>query len=287
MWPFKRKTPITKPAVNPEIDQAYQQLVDAMRPWRDLHARQAWIPITIDGDGSEVTSYFGGAPMVTKEADWPICGACGKPMPFCMQLDSRTLPDGAPRFGVGLLQFFYCGSCEEGCGDGTWEPFDRTQKLRVISPGDLKRCVTPEGVQKFPKRVIQNWQRVEDHPDLDDAELLGLSVEYLDKGLISEVHCPALGIELNEIHKRLDDDAARRFQDSALSARGGDKLGGWPVWIQRAASIACPQCKLPMCMLFQIDSGDHLAINLGDTGCSHIWQCPTHAYVLAFEWQCF
>lgn len=287
MWPFRKKAPSTKSAANPQIEQAFQQLMDAMRPWLDLHARKAWIPKTVDDDGSGATSYFGGAPMIAKGADWPICGACGRPMPFCLQLDSRTLPDGAPGFGDGLLQLFYCGRCEEGCGDGTWAPFDRTQSLRIVSPGDLKQCETPDGIEAFPKRVIRDWAQVEDHPDLDDAETLGLTVEYPDKGLIAEVHVPELGIELKEIHKRLDDDAARRFHDAALSARGGDKLGGWPVWIQRAESVDCPQCNLPMRMVFQIDSGDHLCINMGDAGCSHIWQCPSHADVLAFEWQCF
>ncbi|MCA9257465.1 MAG: hypothetical protein KDA33_17580, partial [Phycisphaerales bacterium] len=109
MWPFGRKRNAGRDSLSLIEAEAYERLCAAIGPWRAEQARKAWIPVTSESNRDEDTSYFGGTPMLNDGANWPECGACGKPAPFCMQRDSRTLPEEAPRFGDGVLQLFYGG----------------------------------------------------------------------------------------------------------------------------------------------------------------------------------
>ena len=69
--------------------------------------------------------------------------------------------------------------------------------------------------------------------------------------------------------------------------RQGDKLAGWPAWIQYVAYPRCRQCGLWMWFVFQIDSQCNLWHMFGDNGCGHITQCPDHRDELAFVWACY
>jgi uncharacterized protein YwqG len=66
----------------------------------------------------------------------------------------------------------------------------------------------------------------------------------------------------------------------------GDKLLGWPCWIQAAPRISCPRCKKAMRHVFQIDSETNVPWSWGDAGAAWLFQCPSHPDALALEWQC-
>ena len=68
--------------------------------------------------------------------------------------------------------------------------------------------------------------------------------------------------------------------------RGGDKLAGYPMWVQGVEYPNCPVCNEQMRLLFQIDSNDNLPYLFGDAGCGHITQCKTHKDQIAFGWAC-
>ena len=68
--------------------------------------------------------------------------------------------------------------------------------------------------------------------------------------------------------------------------RAGDKLAGWPYWVQDVEYPDCPKCGERMRLVFQIDSGDNLPFDFGDVGCGHVTQCTEHKGVLAFGWAC-
>jgi len=68
--------------------------------------------------------------------------------------------------------------------------------------------------------------------------------------------------------------------------RGGEKLMGWPCWIQGVEYPNCPECGSPMGHVFQIDSEGALPFMFGDVGIGHITLCPKHTSILAFGWAC-
>jgi uncharacterized protein YwqG len=67
----------------------------------------------------------------------------------------------------------------------------------------------------------------------------------------------------------------------------GDKLGGWPFWVQEVSYPACTQCATPMTLVFQLASEDNLPFMWGDGGTAHITQCPYHQAQLTFDWACY
>ena len=66
----------------------------------------------------------------------------------------------------------------------------------------------------------------------------------------------------------------------------GDKLLGWPAWVQGIEYPECPVCSDSMKFIFQIDSEDNLDYMFGDVGCAHITQCEKHPERLAIAWAC-
>jgi uncharacterized protein YwqG len=66
----------------------------------------------------------------------------------------------------------------------------------------------------------------------------------------------------------------------------GDKLAGWPAWVQHTEYPACPRCGEQMILVFQADSEDNIPYMFGDVGCGHITQCPQRKDVMAFGWAC-
>jgi uncharacterized protein YwqG len=84
----------------------------------------------------------------------------------------------------------------------------------------------------------------------------------------------------------MTDELGDALSDAGIP-RAGDKLGGWPDWIQGVEYPACPRCGNAMKTIFQLDSQDHIDHMFGDAGVGHVTQCPTHPDVLAFGWACY
>lgn len=64
----------------------------------------------------------------------------------------------------------------------------------------------------------------------------------------------------------------------------GDKLWGWPNWVQDVSYPKCPRCAGRMEFIFQLDSNDNVPFMWGDMGRGHITQCPQHKDIVTFAW---
>lgn len=228
-------------------------------------ARPAWKPETVDEDGPATASKFAGTPWLGPNAPWPVCPNCSQPMQHFVQLDTATLPaEMLGRFGTGLLQLFYCTSTEPLCDVDceAFFPFSKSVVARRVEPvGPGEAGQGPEN--PYPAKQIVGWQALAaEVPNAEEAE------EW----------CESQGQTLSaEDRHRLWDD---------LCPDEGDKLGGWPNWIQGVEYPNCPQCSQRMQLVLQIDSEDHLPYMFGDVGCGHLTQCPEHKDMLAFAWAC-
>jgi hypothetical protein len=180
-------------------------------------------------------------------------------MPLMAQLAINELPAPARPAGEGLIQAFYCDGMPPGgsmpCDvdlEG-WRPFSGASVVRLVAAG----AGGPSAIgRSHPPRRITGWEAFDhDLPTWDEATELGI-----------------------QLPDELDDEEG--------ITRTGDKLGGWPAWVQSVEYPDCPRCGTRMSMVLQIDSEDHVPVMFGDMGTGHVTQCPTHPEVLAFGWAC-
>lgn len=257
-----------------------EEIVKILQPWLAKHRRPAWRPIVEHGDGPPTVSKFSGTPWISPDTTWPDCGQCTKPMQLFLQLDLGDLPVelGNP-FGVGLLQLFYCtrDECE---GDGGWEPFTDLNRVRVVQPTGTSQIPSlPEQERPFPAKRIVGWRRFSELPRPDEHEELGLKYTYDFNAGTLRLDCPELTFDLTV---PMDECEVEDIADAEL----GDKLAGWPFWIQSMEYPNCPRCGRRMVHVFQVDSEDNIPFMFGDSGCGHITQCPEHKEIVAFGWAC-
>ena len=226
------------------------------------YGRRAWKPVVEDKDGSILASKFSGSPYLETGEEYPHCRNCNKPLQLFIQLNLSELPEQiSGEFGEGLLQLFYCTSeeplCEVECE--AFFPFAESLLIRIIQPeGKASSFGKLPTANFFPPKLITGWKEIEDYPNVEEAE--------------------SLGVKLN------DDESESLYEEGFPVA--GDKLAGYPAWVQGIEYPNCPSCGKPMRLLFQIDSEDNLPFMFGDVGCAHITQCETHKEQLAFGWAC-
>jgi uncharacterized protein YwqG len=255
-----------------------EDVLARLKPWRERNTRQAWRPITVKGDGLATASKFSGVPWLSAHEGWPECQGCRARMPLFLQLDLyRAPPDARAQFGDGLLQLFYCTSCEGG-----WEAFSRVSLVRIVPHSVFDQgSATTDAHVVFPVKRITGWTQIPDHPDPSDHEALGLVYAYDFK--VKPLRTSITSRDPSFVADGVADD---QLAEKISVAESGDKLGGWPLWIQGAEYPACPVCKAPMQLVFQVDSNDNLDFMFGDAGTGHITQCPAHREVVAFGWAC-
>lgn len=228
----------------------------------EVFKKSAWKPMVADGDGSRLDSKFAGTPFIRAGEDYPLCGNCERPLQLFLQLDLGKLPPAlGDDFGHGLLQFFYCTSseplCEVDCE--AYFPFAKSVLTRIIEPENLISANENASYGgAFPPKLITGWEETDDYPNWEESVLLGIE---RDSEIMDEL------IE----------------SDYPVS---GDKLAGYPMWIQGVEYPDCPVCGERMRLLFQIDSEDNIPFMFGDVGCGHLTQCETHKDQLAFGWAC-
>lgn len=225
------------------------------------HARPAWIPVTETGLGRWDGSRFGGAAALRAGEGNPVCGRCGGALPLLLQLSADELPPaaGAP-FGPGLLQLFYCTNTDDDASceaDGeAWEAFAPSVVARVVPTRGLRAGARVPAC--LPPRRIASWREVDDRPSYDDAAELGVNLSADDADALTLVGYP----------------------------RTGDKLLGWPAWVQGPERPPCPDCGEAMRELFQLDSDGNVPLMFGDMGTGHLFQCGAHPSRVAFAWAC-
>ena len=268
-------------------------------------------------------SHFCGPPYLPAGEDWPMC-ECGRPLQLFVQLDLAELPDGATADGdAGLLQVFYhhlpveTPEGTECYAEPAWEPFDESHKrVRIVRPdGDSQPSDGNNSSEFSPTRIV-GWTRIEDAPEFQET---GIEVEFGFGGEDRSVACEAIGLSrtltaddtvdgtpyLDFLLAEDDEDDDDDFEpydgddpdaepiegDEPATAplpapRGGDKLGGWPAWVQGIEYPDCPECGEPMAAILQIDSEDHVAYMFGDYGTAHVFRCRTHPDVVTMSWAC-
>lgn len=228
----------------------------ALKPFR----RSTWIPMTTEGDGDQLASKFAGKPWLAADESWPMCPHCQTAMPLFVQLNLNTLPaELSDRFGPGLLQLFYCTSSETDECDN-WEPFSSAQLARIVQPTGEPNPLEALPATVFPAKLITDWELTDDYPGWTEASDCNLDIPLLD------------------------DEWANL--DQVYIPHTGDKLSGWPFWVQGVEYPTCPICNDLMQFVFQIDSEDNIPFMFGDVGCGHITQCPTHKEQIGFSWAC-
>lgn len=263
---FRRKNgdggaPPPAVAAAPEPGAPAGTLDERIAPYR----RQAWIPQVAEGDGAPDGSKFSGRPWLHPGEAWPACGNCHRPMQLFVQLDARDLPpEAAPRLDGGIFQLFYCTSTGPACevDAEAWAPGARSTLARLVAPdasggGAGAPGPGPEGM--FPPGRIVGWTAADDYPNWEELQELG---------------APITDEEWDEL---ADGDFPRQ----------GEKLLGWPFWVQGVEYPACPECGKTMELLFQVDSERNLPYMFGDAGVGHVTQCPVHRHRLAFGWACY
>jgi uncharacterized protein YwqG len=229
----------------------------------------AWKPIVKKKDGSITDSKFSGVPYLKAEEEYPRCENCGKALQLFIQLNLDQLPEAVGNnYGSGLLQLFYCINekplCEVECE--AFFPFAKSVLVRIVQ---IEQNIPSSGKSilesLFPPRLITGWKEVEDYPNWEERESLGTEIAEVD-------------------WENLVDEWGTSFDE--WFPHGGDKLAGYPRWIQSIEYPDCPVCGEQMQLVFQIDSDDNLPYMFGDVGCGHITQCKNHKDQLAFGWAC-
>jgi uncharacterized protein YwqG len=258
-----------------------EHLRESMRPWLERHARPAWRPIVDEAAESPATaSRFGGAPWLAPGEDWPSCTTCGQPLQFFLQLDLGALPpelDG--RFGPGLLQLFYCTN--DGCSATHWEAFTSGKMVRIVDPTEFGEATTPPAEPPavlLPAKTITGWKPQPDRPHPPEHEDLGVAYAFDFKQRTVRVECASDGVAIDGLPMSAPEDLS--------IALPGDKLAGWPMWIQGVEYPTCPRCGRVMQLVFQVDSDDNVPFMFGDVGTGHVMQCPVHTDTVTFTWAC-
>ncbi|MGE0710057.1 MAG: ankyrin repeat domain-containing protein [Planctomycetota bacterium] len=211
-------------------------------------AREAHPLKTSSKPGPPRGSRVGGLPFLPADDPWPVCATCARPLTFFLQLDLDDLP--LQFDATGLLQLFRCSGCAPAA------PAAKEQLLRRLSASEGERRAAPEGTKVLPLRTITGAKKPK--PDLPRRP------EDHDQ--------PVLGLEL-DVHAEL--------------CLAGDKLGGWPHWIQDASWPLAPlsQARCDR-LLLQLDTGGALGDELGDGGIGFLLSAAAAPEEVVFVWQC-
>lgn len=220
--------------------------------------RTTWTPTVASGDPAR-RSKFGGTAWLPAGTSHPCCGNCERPLPLIVQLDVASLPEPARFGGHGILQLFYCLStdplCENDCA--AWDPHANSVVARRIDAG-ASGSVSEARAPVLEAKAIVGWTA---HPDVPNPEEFEAWTEDVEQDLSED-------------------------ERDILRPRSGEKLWGWPCWIQGVEYPNCRICDTPMQLVLQIDSGGLVDVVWGDLGCAHLTQCPNHPEELAFGWAC-
>lgn len=237
---------------------------DSLKARIAAHKRSAWKPIVKGHSSDGRASKFSGLPVLRRDETWPCCKHCGEPMQLFLQLDSNDLPEAAGTpFGNGILQVFYCTNDEQECETEceAFFPFADSTLVRVLNPLTEELVAAADNPVKaaFAEKSISGWEESEDYPNPEELEELGCELNDKQTEALFDLEYP----------------------------KDGDKLLGWPHWVQGVEYPACPDCGEPMSLIFQIDSENNLPYMFGDTGIAHVTQCKQHPERLTIAWACY
>lgn len=199
---------------------------------------------------------LGGAPWLPAGTTHPDCACCGEPLALFVQLRTDPLLKAFPGLPAGkLVQLFYCingdGPCEV---DGeAWMPFNGCTQGHLVDASASGRM----GKALLPGKGIHGWRPAFDLPHPEDIP--------------------------PEIDAKLED---LPWEPLWEANHEGDKLGGWPKWVQGPELPDCPECGQQCRFLFQVDSECGVDWMFGDAGIAHLSYCVAHPHQLGFGWAC-
>lgn len=261
-----------------------QAAIDAVRPALEKVytplKRTAFVPVVeTGGDATRISKFNGGSALLQQGEDWPCCPDCSTPFSLFVQLELDRVPEPLKgKFGPGVLQLFYCSNYDCPNTDD-WEPFDfRKKTLRILSPeADTELRDNPHTAEA---KYLTGWEARDDYPALEESTApdIQISGRWDQPGTLS---IPSIGYE-----SPLLSSAIKYNVDTSFLPIEGEKMGGWPYWVQGAEYPHCPTCGQTMQMVFQIDSEKLIDYMFGDVGVGHIMQCPDHKDSLGFGWAC-
>jgi len=256
-----------------------EEILQRLQPWIDKHRRTAWFPKVSDSAGEPTGSRFGGTPWLPQGASVPHCGRCERPLRMLLQLELGALPVGARGAlpAVGLLQAFYCEDPDCELQPEGSMPFSVLHAVRILSPSAEGILAAP-AEKPFPARAIVGWEPRPDFPSAAEQPDLGLSFDYDFKAGTMRIRCPEVGLETPSIPLEVLE------AEEISNASGGDKLRGWPAWVQGVEYPRCPKCEGWMELIFQLESEKNLPHMWGDAGIVHLTQCPKDPEVLTLGW---
>jgi hypothetical protein len=266
-----------------------ESIVSSLAAWRGQHLRRAWRPVISSEQygWQTVGAQFGGVPLLKPDEDWPRCPGCGRGMNLMIQLDLARMPPGLYPLSEGVLQYFQCA--QPGCPaeEESAAAFNSSQLLRIIANAGLHTPKVPADVTPHPTRVVARWVVLWDLPSPEEHERLGLTYTYgFSPGMTkTTVAWPDGHVNTTPPIEEPADGSAG-LAESIAQAADGDKLGGWPRWVQSVELPRCPQCDREMQYLMQLDWHDNIPDTFGDLGTGHITFCPLHPEKLAFAYQC-
>ncbi len=236
-----------------------QELIDSLPAALQELVRAAFLPTVEPGDLGPASG-FGGVPYLSDGVDHPSCPRCGKPLAQFLQLRLADVPDEVRPLGEGLLQLLYCIESLDGdpCEFAleAFSAFSPAVRIRIVPDGP--GAASTAAAVFTPRRII-GWTR--------------------------QPEPPGWGEDAAELGDEIEEEVLDELSDAGLPA-SGDKLGGWPAWIQGAQYPQCRLCQQLMKYVFQVDSNDHLDYMFGDVGTGHLFQCQVHPAELAFTWEC-
>ena len=207
----------------------------------------------------DTKSKIGGFPYLRHENDWPVCPNCGKHQQLFLQLNLSELPE---QQSDGLIQLFYCTTddaefyCEEELM--AYAPDSKISTCRKIQIEGQSASISPTIDELFEEKVIESWEAVDDYPHPE--EIYDLDVPFSDE-------------EIETLFK------------NRITAMSGDKLFGYPNWIQ-GVEYPTDENGDEMEMVFQLESKKNLPYMFGDLGVGHLTQSKNDDSKLAFGWAC-
>ena len=240
------------------LDQRYSKLIDSLEKFK----RRAYIPSIQEVEPQHNSnSKIGGLPFLRFKDDWPICPSCKTRMQFFMQLDLSKLP---LRASSGLVQLFYCTNEDPFCGDEleSYLPFSKASVCRRIDIDVSSYRGDHDLTKVYNEKQFVGWTTKDDYPDYEEWGSLGINQDIDD-----------------DVFDLMDE----RGEGVALE---GDKLFGWPHWVQSVEYPYDRQSGKQMDLLFQLDSMVNLPYMFGDAGIGHITVSADNPDELGFGWAC-
>lgn len=225
--------------------------------------KAAYIPLTIESKSEHNSkSKMGGLPYLRSSEDWPICPNCKNNMQLFLQLNLQELPE---RKENGITQVFYCTNSEPLCEVDleAFLPFAESVVCRRITENGPSIELKPKLKEVFSENLITGWDKQDDYPHFEEWERLGIEFDPYD----------------DEVFELMD----IREQGLAIA---GDKLFGWPFWVQSVEYPNDRNTNKQMTHFFQIDSEVNIPYMFGDVGTGHLTISPDDNNELAFGWAC-